>query len=563
MKKIFKSAVAVILCAALLCGTAVISFAGGDTLKIAVATDIHFSSFSDLGEFPADPEAVPFTEGLLNKETYAYASIQGRMDWESKAIIKQLLKEFADSDDELLLIAGDLTSSGKRQSHLELAEILRNAEAESGKEIFVIGGNHDFEAKGSEGITIDEFKEIYADFGYNEALSVHETSGSYTADLSGNYRLIAVDSCIYGEVGGEINHAVLSWIRKQAEKAKLDGKKLIAMMHHPLLPHFAVQPLTNSGSYSQLLRELSDLGIDIVFTGHIHANDISSAKTLSGKTIYDVMTGSLIVYPHAYRHAEFGGEKVKITSDYITEIDTADLTEGYTAEQLQMIENNFPEYSQGFFEAGMCRWLNKYVGSAEKVGGWLGLKKGTKAFDELNRLMNAIGKAISLPIYDDGSGDDSIEKFALEAGFTLPESDYERPYQIVAAVMSNFYYGDEREMESETELVFLCLKAIVLHFGVTLASDAPVGSLLNFLGIRLDEDFSLSGEEFPKVVTEKSLQALLTALLGGITEDYSEPSDINAELDTSAKAPDISLISRIVNFLLSVFKAFSKLFINL
>jgi len=59
------------------------------------------------------------------------------------------------------------------------------------------------------------------------------------------------------------------------------------------------------------------------------------------------------------------------------------------------------------------------------------------------------------------------------------------------------------------------------------------------------------------------LQALLTALLGGITEDYSEPSDINAELDTSAKAPDISLISRIVNFLLSVFKAFSKLFINL
>ena len=90
MKKIFKSAVSVILCAALLCGTAVISFAGGDTLKIAVATDIHFSSFSDLGEFPADPEAVPFTEGLLNKETYAYASIQGRMDWESKAIIKQL-----------------------------------------------------------------------------------------------------------------------------------------------------------------------------------------------------------------------------------------------------------------------------------------------------------------------------------------------------------------------------------------------------------------------------------------------------------------------------------------
>ena len=563
MKKISRTLISFLICGAILFGMTTMALADNEVLRLTVAADTHFQCFTDLDDFPADPSQKSNTEGMLDKEVYFYTSTQGQMNYESYAIMKQLLASFITGDDEYLLIAGDLTC-GKRQSHIELAQMLREAEKESGKEIFVICGNHDCDDDNFDRyIGIDEFKEIYADFGYNQALNRHSDSGSYTADLSERYRLIAIDSCIYGKDDGEINPSVMEWIREQAQAAKADGKELIGMMHHSILPHFYLQPMIDN--YSDLAYVFAELGINMVFTGHIHANDISCAKTASGKKLYDIQTGSLITSPNAFRHVSMG-DTVKITSEYITEINTADLMDGYSSEQLGRIEESFSDYSYGFFEAGMCRWVNTFIGSAGKLGKVLKLDSDSPEYQELDRLLRIVGSSVNLPIYDDGStpGElDSLEEIAASAGYTLPQSDYERVYQVVAALMGNFFHGDsgETSLDGETALLLDCIKAALAHCSVNLIAEGGLNNLLGYLNIELPKDRLVSDAAritCAQGIASELVTSVIEPLLQGISDDYSEPDDINTELDLNNDGS--SLVNRAsMNVFESIIRYFYRL----
>ena len=549
MKKPVQRIVALLLSICVLFGCATIAISvdvpikADEQLRLTVTADTHFQSFSDLGAFPS-AESSTYCEGMLDSDLYAYAATQGQMNYESYAIVKQLLKSFISNEDDYMLIAGDLTC-GKRQSHIEFAQMLRETEQKSHKEIFVVPGNHDCDDDNFDTyISIDEFKEIYADFGYNQALERHEGSGSYTVDLSEKYRLIAIDSCIYGKDEGKIGTSLLFWIRSQAKTARQDGKTLIAMMHHSILPHFSVQPMMDS--YSYVARQLADMGIHLVFSGHIHANDISSAKTLTGNPLYDVQTGSLITSPNAFRHVALG-DKATITSEYITEIDLADLPDGYSAEQRKYIEQDFPAWAYGYFEAGMCRWLNRYIGSAGKLGKMLKLDPESDLYEQLDALLRIVGNAINLPIYDDGSTPnelDSIEEIAKSAGYTLPESDYERVYQIVAALMGNFYRGDDNEqnLDDEKDLLFDCIKAALAHGSVNLLCDGLLDYILQFLNIDISRDLFISRiakRNYSQNISSALTDAIFTPLLEGISCDFSETSDIQAVIDFGAYSASV------------------------
>ena len=86
------------------------------------------------------------------------------------------LDDMKEEDPDLLILSGDLTLDGEKASHEELAELLEGL-SEAGIEVAVIPGNHDinnpdarrYTADGTEkveSITADEFRDIYADFGY-------------------------------------------------------------------------------------------------------------------------------------------------------------------------------------------------------------------------------------------------------------------------------------------------------------------------------------------------------------------------------------------------------------
>lgn len=506
-----------------------------DKLKITVTTDTHLQAVEGNPLPEMNDETTEFTEGMIDKELYYYAAQQGQMNYESKAVIKAMLKDFENSDSRYLLIAGDLTN-GKRNSHLEMAELLKECKERCGKKIFVIVGNHDCAKESSEDrINLAEFKEIYADFGFNDALVKSDFSASYTADLDDEYRLIAIDSCVYGVDDGELDEKEMEWVKEQAAKAKADGKKIIAMMHHSILPHFYVQPMIDN--YSSLAETFSDCGINFVLTGHIHANDISSAKTKNGKTLYDVQTGSLIVSPNAYREIEISGDKFDITAKYVTAVDTNDLPDGYNESQIERIKTDFVGYSEDIFSSGICRWLNRYIGSAGKLGKTFKLEKGSFGYNLLDGILKNVGNALNTPIYDDGETPDkldSIEEIAEAGGIDLPESEFIMPYQLAAKVYSAFYAGDEEKQlaNGETDLLFLCLKAVILQTLNDLAFK-DINALMESIGLNT-KDIAVSAKAkvyYSDLLATKLAEALIVSLTAGITSDLSDPADLDVTIN--------------------------------
>lgn len=568
MKK-FRIAVSVILVLALISAAAPVCLASGErSVSFFVATDIHVNPTELYGSI----------EDKITTDIpmFEHVSPQGQMNAESEAIVNVLLREFAESSEDILLLSGDL-SWGNLEAHKILADKFRAVEQETGKSIFVICGNHDINtADGSDavngGTTMADFKEVYADFGYNEALNVHDTSCSYAVNLNDGYRLIAVDSCVHGKSDGAFSESVLSWTEAQAASAKADGMIPIVIMHHSLVPHFSVQPMTDN--YEQAAQRLADCGIEYVFSGHMHANDISLSVTDSGNSIYDIMTDALLSYPNAYRVAHFSENTAELKTEYVTEIDTDDLPAGFTDAQLEYINSDFHGYAYGFFEAGMSAWLQKYIGSASKVAPILGVEKGTEAYDTLDRLMGIIGNSLKLPVYDDGSTpgvNDSIEEIAATMGYELPETEYDYTYKLVAKIMGGFFAGDGEFSADDVEiqLLYTILKGAISDALGTLLADGimpeGLGELLEAVGAPLPTGTDLSGHFvsetakllFMRTAGNFAVASIIGPLLeGGIIKDYCEPTDLDVTLDGQAGADTVTapltLLARITMVIESI-----------
>lgn len=225
----------------------------------------------------------------------------------------------------VLIFNGDLTFNGERESHLELADRFKTME-DRGLKIYVTPGNHDIENPASrswlkgkvaavKSISPADFRKIYQDFGYGEALSRDRETLSYVAQPAPKLRLLMLDSAKYtrnrelgyAEMSGVIPASTREWIRSNAAAARKDGALLVAAMHHNLMDH---HPMVNEGftvDDAESLRELfAELGINFILSGHIHAQEISMRETSQGP-VYDIATSALSVYPHQIGELEFSG----------------------------------------------------------------------------------------------------------------------------------------------------------------------------------------------------------------------------------------------------------------
>ncbi|MCR4614674.1 MAG: metallophosphoesterase [Clostridiales bacterium] len=541
IKKFFAGVISVILSATILLSLPVSGASPKSSdMGLFVTADIHTDGVvTDISN-----------SRRIDDELYFHTTIQGQMDAESVAIIKSMLKSFAESDKQIMLIAGDL-SDGKRVSHDILKNLLTETEKNTGKRILVINGNHDIAEQSSETrIDYKEFKDIYNDFGYSEALERDENSCSYTAELSGDYRLIAIDSGIYGKDEGRIYAERYAWIKEQIETAKKDGKHIVAMMHHSLLPHFTAQaPMitVDGGDYMSFASYLADNGVKYVFTGHIHANDISSAKSKAGNTVYDVQTGSLITSPNGYREVVFDSDGVKISTKYVTKIDINDLPAGYNQAQLELISTDFPTYSRNFFELGMKLWLERFIGSAHRVSRLLKIEEGTPEYEKLDSIMAVLGDALELPLYEKDAGPgklNSVEEIAAAAGCALPESDYKYAYQLVAEIMGGFFRGDENITTDDVEVKLLYA---VVRSGVAYAFGKWANS---------SEFITKSTAKiiYKSHTVNTVVEAILSPIVGGMAGDAYSPADLNVTLEPYGEnaAPEnpapLSMIKLILNF---------------
>ncbi len=294
-----------------------------DPLRIGVFSDPHFLT----PQLMDDGEAI---------QQYDLSS--GKVIREVPFVLEQVLQDYLNSDIEILLIPGDMTKDGEKQSHIDFVKQLQPL-INKGVKVYVIPGNHDInrpdamEYKGenrfkTDNVTPQEFADIYAGYGYKDALRRDANSLSYVAELNTDTWLLAIDSNKYDEYtqssvtsGGRISPETEKWIELVMNEAHERNIQVIGMMHHGLVEHIMMQATFFSeyvvDDWQRLASFFADQGVKVMFTGHFHANDITEFASRQGNKIYDIETGSLAAYPFPYRFIELYKEKINVSTKNI------------------------------------------------------------------------------------------------------------------------------------------------------------------------------------------------------------------------------------------------------
>ena len=263
-----------------------------------------------------------------------YLSGQRKMVDYSQTLFDEMVTKIKDEiKPDLVLISGDLTKDGEQLSHTYVISKLDELR-EVGIQTLVIPGNHDRGANADavlyDGATTSPvevatdgwFATQYANYGYGSTSERESTSLTYACEPIEGLVVIGIDS----GTDGTLSSATLDWIVGKASAAQGSGKRVIAMMHHPLIPHFTgvdnfVETAVVS-NYETVRNTLADAGIRVVFTGHFHTSDIAMDKNADlSREIYDVTTGALISYPCDYREITLSNDlsELSITTGHMTE----------------------------------------------------------------------------------------------------------------------------------------------------------------------------------------------------------------------------------------------------
>lgn len=276
---------------------------------------------------------------LLEQDGKAFADYVNhdrKMLKESTALMEQATRRILDERPQWVLVAGDLTKDGEHVSHEFLRDKFLSRMREAGIRVCVIPGNHDVNNPHAVAFTGDtvrrvaspdaaEFAQLYKEYGYGEALARDPHSLSYVVQLTEGVRLLCLDACEYElndyaknvcVTAGRLKPATVEFIRRQAEAARQSGCRLLAMMHHGVVQHWTWQEKAMGEYLVDDWRKQADMlrkaGVEIVFTGHFHAQDIASRKGL-----YDIETGSLVSYPSPYRLVRLKGDTLSVATRHI------------------------------------------------------------------------------------------------------------------------------------------------------------------------------------------------------------------------------------------------------
>lgn len=489
-----------------------------DEFGFAVASDTHYvHPVKQAGTTLAD-------EGWVT----AFNSESESLTNQSGFIIDEFLKECAENPKcQFVLITGDLATHGRDyvSEHEAVAAKFRKFEKETGKQVYVINGNHD----NAKDMPVDhkKFTEIYHEFGYDEALSTDEGTCSYSANLNDEYTLVALDTCDerYRVVpNNDITR--MNWAVKQIKAAKKQGKKVIMIMHHNLLEHNPFQKLNEKNyvvntpySFAGLL---ADLGVKLVFSGHTHCNNVKSYTSFLGNTIYDFSMSSLGNFPAEYKYFNVTDSKISYETKKINHIDAdklAEVCKGFSNEALEMMNNNLQAYTWSMSYREYSEDLRENI-SPET----LGVEESSALYAKLKPVTDTIKEMSDTPIYGKGG----IQEQAAAYGLEIPDSEYKTLNDAMTLAILRCKIGDKRyNLNSNDFTVLIRLLAFTVRKSIAATADSDILSganeMLGKLGYKgsvadnMLRDFSEKyGFATPE---EKEALAIAYGLWGGYFSD--------------------------------------------
>ena len=418
---------------------------------IMVMSDVHVFEEEHVGDFCDDYLAFD-------------AARTGRVEYLSESIFRNALRRVIKTKPNALLIPGDIVDVATESTHKKVAGYLKEVE-EAGIEVFVAPGNHDTATKAPsfengyleyvKAVDYDDFKEIYADFGYSEAVDSDEKSISYATDLGDKYRVISIDATRAKANGGKDSDDLIAWAVNAVEETIADGRIPIGMSHYSLVSHYGeiLSNFTNEKAYINdalnFREQLMEAGLEYVFTGHMHSSDIASYTDDNGNTLYDIETASLPAFPSPIRKVEVFGDEFKFSTEFLASLDADTLPSYLPEEERQAILKNYQAYASKSIERDMM----DNVVAGRKLGGYVDMLIGAFDIDTntpgakklSNDFVNAIAEFIYAPLYDKDatSGQTSVESICRKYGQELPKVDKTTVGDLIFGFVGEWFKGDE------------------------------------------------------------------------------------------------------------------------
>lgn len=335
----------------------------------------------------------------------AAGAAETKMMAQSDDIMRALTDSIIALRPACVLISGDLTNNGERLSHERMVQYLDRM-AQYSIQPLVIPGNHDCNnpyARRFDGdetlpaatVTREEFAQLYRNYGYGEGCRRDTASLSYCCEPIEGVVIIGIDSNMdelntlvsRGDstdsyrTGGRVKPETLQWVTEVASQARDEGKCVIAMMHHHLVPHFDQEERLFGNyiikDYDNIAQQLIQAGVHTIFTGHLHVTDAATLHNSErSDSIIDVGTGSAICYPFAMRVASLSNERTSL------EIDTRWLNGTSECANLR--------------EMGRQRIINATPGVTTLLSGKVWNKVGSR-MGQLKKFLEAGGNKTNLP----------------------------------------------------------------------------------------------------------------------------------------------------------------------
>lgn len=224
-------------------------------------------------------------------------------------IMDAFVLEMIRTKPDLVIVSGDMTYNGEKKSHIGLANKFKILK-DKGIKVLVLPGNHDLEnemalafegdaTRPVETVTIEEFEEIYKDYGYGkddpDVVSRDKKSLNYVYQLGNKCHLIMVETSTKGN-DQTISNSSYRWIEKWLRKAKDMNMRVIGVSHQNILAHnklfIAGYKITNS---SRLVDLYNKYNVRINLSGHMHIQHMAEHKR-----VHDIALACLGLYPNLY-----------------------------------------------------------------------------------------------------------------------------------------------------------------------------------------------------------------------------------------------------------------------
>lgn len=331
---------------------------------------------------------------------------------ESPEIFAATLERVRKYNPDFLIVCGDMTKDGEIISHRYVAEKLEEFSKQTGAGILVVPGNHDltnphsFRYDGAvstpePSATEADFEQIYARCGYGDAIERGPRKLDYMNYPADGIAFIGVDSNEpntpdRAAVQGGLTKDQVSWVAEMVKKAHTDNRYVIMGMHHNLLDFYNNASLIRGANIAnaryedyaneQLVTDLCDAGIDVVFSGHSHMHSITSEKR-SKREIFSVVTSSLVNLPLAYRTGSISKDGLMTTRS------------GYMQNVMPSNGVNLREEGKKYwfklsefymYEASRVCWENEIIRSV------LSSMLGLQSREDVEKLL---GEKVKVPFY--------------------------------------------------------------------------------------------------------------------------------------------------------------------